>query len=52
MSNSESSDWQLLGEARVALREKDLERARPLFAEYSERRLARLMAKEIANDVV
>ncbi len=52
MSDPESSDWQLLGEARAALREKDLERARPLFAEYSERRLARLMAKEIANDVV
>ena len=49
MSNPELSDYQLLGEAKAALREKDIERAKPLFAEFSERSVAKVKAK-VAND--
>lgn len=49
MSNPELSDYQLLDEARAALREKDIERAKPLFAEFSERSVAKVKAK-VAND--
>ena len=51
MSNAELSDRKLLHAALTAFREKDLERAKPLFAEYTERSVARLRAKA-ANDVV
>jgi len=51
MSEADLSDRQLLLAVRAAVREKDLERAKPLFAEYAERIVARLKAK-VANDVV
>ena len=49
MSNPELSDEQLLNEAKTAHREKDIERAKRLFAEFSERSLAKVKAK-VAND--
>jgi hypothetical protein len=50
MSNTDLSDRQLLDAARAAFHAKDLERAKPLFAEFSERSVARVKAK-VANDV-
>jgi len=49
MSNTKLNDYQLLDEAKAALRGKDVERATPLFAEYSRRRVAAVKAK-VAND--
>ncbi|WEK02377.1 MAG: hypothetical protein P0Y59_12060 [Candidatus Sphingomonas phytovorans] len=49
MSNADLNDRQLLREAIAAFREKDIERARPLFAEFSERSVARVKAR-VAND--
>jgi hypothetical protein len=49
MSNTELSDRRLLDIAKAALREKDGERAKALFAEFSERSVARDKAK-VAND--
>jgi hypothetical protein len=49
MSNTELSGHQLLDKAKTALREKDEERVKGLFAEYSERSVARDKAK-VAND--
>ncbi len=51
MSDAELSDSQLLEAARIAFREKDIERAKPLFAKFLERSSARIRAK-VANDVV
>jgi len=51
VSEADLSDRQLLLAVRAAVREKDLERAKPLFAEYAERSVVRLKAK-VANDVV
>ena len=50
MSNDELSDRQLLDAACAAVREKGLEQAKPLFAEYAARSVARVKAK-VANDV-
>ena len=50
MSNADLSDRQLLRDAIAALRDKNMERAKLLFAEFSERRLARIKAK-VANDL-
>ncbi|MBW8843216.1 MAG: hypothetical protein JF608_15740 [Sphingomonadales bacterium] len=50
MSNTDLSDLQLLREAIAAFRTKNIERAKPLFAKYAERRLARIKTK-VANDV-
>ena len=50
MSNADLSDRQLLSEALTAFREKNIERAKPLFAEFSERRVAKVKAK-VANDL-
>jgi hypothetical protein len=49
MSNTEMSDHQLLDKAKTAIHEKDGERAKVLFAEFSERSVARNKAK-VAND--
>jgi hypothetical protein len=49
MSNTKLSDHQLLDKAKAALREKDGERAKLLFAEFSERSVASVKAK-VAND--
>jgi hypothetical protein len=49
MSNADLNDRQLLREAITAYRKKNIERARPLFAEFSERSIARVKAK-VAND--
>lgn len=49
MSNADLNDRQLLREAIAAFREKNIERARPLFAEFYERSVARVKAK-VAND--
>lgn len=49
MSNTELSDYQLLDKAKAALREKNGDRAKILFAEFSERSVARNKAK-VAND--
>jgi hypothetical protein len=49
MSNVELSDHQLLDKAKAALREKDVEHAKLLFAEFFERSVARNEAK-VAND--
>jgi len=51
MSNKELSDHQLLEIAKAALLEKDGERAKVLFAEFSERSVARDKTK-VANDPV
>ncbi|MDB5678076.1 hypothetical protein [Sphingomonas bacterium] len=51
MSNTELSDHQLLDVAKAALREKDSERAKLLFAEFSERSVARDKAR-VAKDPV
>jgi len=50
MSNADLSDPELFRAALAAFREKNIERARPLFAEYAERRVARVKAK-VANDL-
>jgi hypothetical protein len=50
MSNTDLSDFQLLRTAIAAYREKNIERAKPLFAEYAARRRAKLKTK-VANDV-
>ena len=49
MNKPELSDYQLLGEAKAALREKDIKRAKPLFAKFFERSVAKVKAK-VAND--
>ena len=49
MSNTEMSDHQLIDNAKAALREKDGKRAKVLFAELSERSVARNKA-QVAND--
>jgi len=49
MSNAELSDHQLLDKAKTALRQKDGDRAKGLFTEYSKRSVARHQAK-VAND--
>jgi hypothetical protein len=49
MSNVELSDHQLLDKAKTALRQKDGDRAKGLFTEYSKRSVARDRAK-VAND--
>lgn len=49
MSNSELSDRQLLDQVRAAVREKNMERAKPLVAEFAARSVARVKAK-VAND--
>ena len=49
MSNPGSGEYRLLDEAKAALREKDIERAKSLFAEFSERSTAKFKAK-VAND--
>lgn len=49
MSNTELSDHQLLDKVKTALREKDGERAKDLFAKYSGRSVARDKGK-VAND--
>jgi hypothetical protein len=51
MSNAELSDRQLLRAALATFREKDIERAKPLFAEYLERSVISLKAK-VASDAV
>lgn len=50
MSSADLSDFQLLREAFAAVRAKNIERAKPLFAEFAERRVAKVKAK-VANDV-
>lgn len=50
MSNADLSDFKLLREAIAALRQKGAEGAKPLFAEFAERRAAKSKA-EVANDV-
>jgi DNA phosphorothioation-dependent restriction protein DptG len=49
MSNTELSNRQLLDIAKAALGEKDAERAKLLFAEFSKRSVARDKAR-VAND--
>jgi hypothetical protein len=49
MSNTELSDHQLLDKAKTAFREKDRDRAKILFAEFSDRSVVRNKAK-VAND--
>jgi len=49
MSNAELSDHQLLDKAKTALRVKDRNRAKVLFAEFSDRSVARNKAR-VAND--
>jgi hypothetical protein len=49
MSSIDSSDRQLLREAVSALREKNVERAKPLFARFAENRAAKVKAL-VAND--
>ena len=50
MSNAELSDHQLLDKAKAALRDKDGDRAEVLFAEFSDRSVARNKAR-VANDL-
>ena len=50
MSNADLSDRQLFRDAVIAFREKDIERAKPLFDEYAARRVAKVKAR-VANDV-
>jgi hypothetical protein len=49
MSNTELSDNQLFAKVRAAFREKDGDLAKVLFAEFSDRSLARNKAR-VAND--
>ena len=49
MSYIELSDRQLLDQARAAVREKNMDRTKPLFAEFAERSVTRVKAK-VAND--
>lgn len=51
MSNRGLSDQRLLDEAKSALRQKDIDRAKPLLAEFSERSVASAKGK-VANDEV
>jgi hypothetical protein len=51
MSNRGLSDQRLLEEAKSALRQKDIDRAKPLLAEFSERSVANAKGK-VANDEV
>jgi hypothetical protein len=49
MNSTELNDFELLDKAKAALCEQDAKRAEPFFAEFSERRAARVKAKA-AND--
>jgi hypothetical protein len=51
MSNIDLSSRQLFDQAKAAVREKNMERAKPLFAELAARSLAEVRAK-VANDIV
>jgi hypothetical protein len=50
MSTTDSSDFKLFRAALARIREKGIESAKPLLAEFSERRVAKAKAK-VANDV-
>lgn len=49
MDNGQASDRHLLEQAKVALREKDQDRAAPILTEVAERGAANSRAK-VAND--